>query len=173
MKTVLTVIGCLVLLAGVTLAALPWVVVDVRQVEPEAFHITVPLPLPLARAALLFVDEDEVRVELPELARFLAGAEEMVRLLAEAPDAELLHVTSRDEEVLISKVGDDLEIDVETMDEEVHVRVPLVPARRTAELLRRRSVRRFPICSMLSRESHPASWFTFATSDHEVTVAIR
>ena len=74
MKTVLAVIGSLVLLAAVTLAALPWVVVDVRQAGPEAFHITAPLPLPLARAALLFVDEDETRVETPELARFHAEA---------------------------------------------------------------------------------------------------
>ena len=88
MKTVLAVIGSLVLLAGVTLAALPWVVVDVRQAEPEAFHITVPLPL--ARAALLFVDEDQTRVEIPELARFYPEAEKMVRLLADAPDAELV-----------------------------------------------------------------------------------
>ena len=38
MKTTLAVIGCLVLLAGITLAALPWVVVDIRQEEPEAFQ---------------------------------------------------------------------------------------------------------------------------------------
>ena len=172
MKTVLTVIGCLVLLAGVTLAALPWVVVDVRQVEPEAFHITVPLPLPLARAALLFVDEDEVRVALPELARFLAGAEEMVRLLAEAPDAELLHVTSRDEEVLISKVGDDLEIDVETMDEEVHVRVPLS---RLEELLSYYDGEAFEISDLLDvvEGISPGELVHVRNQDHEVTVAIR
>ena len=172
MKTVLTVIGCLVLLAGVTLAALPWVVVDVRQVEPEAFHITVPLPLPLARAALLFVDEDEVRVELPELARFLAGAEEMVRLLAEAPDAELLHVTSRNEEVLISKVGDDLEIDVETMDEEVHVRVPLS---RFEELLSYYDGEAFDLSDLLDAVEaiSPGELVHVRNQDHEVTVVIR
>ena len=169
MKTVLTVIGCLVLLAGVTLAALPWVVVDVRQAEPEAFHITVPLPLPLARAALLFVDEDEARVELP---RFLAGAEEMVRLLAEAPDAELLHVTSRNEEVLISKVGDDLEIDVETMDEEVHVRVPLS---RFEELLSYYDGEAFDLSDLLDAVEaiSPGELVHVRNQDHEVTVVIR
>lgn len=151
------------LLGGVTLAALPWVVVDVRQAEPEAFHVTVALPLPLARAALLFVAEDATRVEIPELARFYAEAEKMVRLLAGAPDAELVRVSSRDEEVIIAKVGDHLRIGVETRDEEVRVRIPLS---RLEELLSYYDAKglRFPTCSMSSKEFRPVSSCTFAAA---------
>ena len=172
MKTFLAVVGSLILLAGVTLAALPWVVVDVRQAEPEAFHITVPLPLPLARAALLFVDEDETRVEIPELARFYPAAEKMVRLLADAPDAELMRVSSRDEEVIIAKVGDRLEIDVETQDEEVHVRIPLS---RLEELLSYYDGEAFEISDLLDvvEAISPGELVLVRGRDHEVTLAIR
>ena len=172
MKTVLTVIGCLVLLAGVTLVALPWVVVDIRQGEPEVFQITVPLPLPLARAALLFVDEDETRVEIPELARFCAEAEEIVRLLAIAPDAELVRISSRDGEVVIAKVGDQLEIGVETRDEEVHVRVPLS---RLEELLSYYDGEGFELSDLLDviEAISPGELVHIQDRNHEVTVAIR
>ena len=172
MKTVLIVMGCLVLLVGVTLAALPWVVVDVRQAEPEAFHVTVPLPLPLARAALLFVDEDEARVDIPELARFLAGAEKMVRLLIDAPDAELLRISGRDEEVIVATVGDDLVIDVETRGEEVHVRVPLS---RLEELLSYYDGEAFEVSDLLDVVGavSPGELVHIRNRDHEVTVAIR
>ena len=172
MKTVLTVIGCLVLLAGITLAALPWVVVDIRQEEPEAFQIAVPLPLPLARAALLFVDEDETRVEIPELARFYTEAEEIVRLLADAPDAELVRISSRDGEVVIAKVGDQLEIGVETRDEEVHVRVPLS---RLEELLSYYDGEGFELSDLLDVAGaiSPGELVHVRDRDQEVTVAIR
>ena len=172
MKTFLAVIVSLVLLAGVTLAALPWVVVDVRQEGPAAFHITVPLPLPLARAALLFVDEDETRVEIPELARFCAEAEKMVRLLADAPDAELVRISSRDEEVIIAKAGDYLEIGVQTRDEEVHVRIPLF---RLEELLSYYDGEAFEISDLLDVVGaiSPGELIHVRGRDHEVTVAIR
>lgn len=172
MKTFLAVIGSLVLLAGITLAALPWVVVDVRQAQPEAFHVTVALPLPLARAALLFVDEDATRVEIPELARFYAEAEKMVRLLAGAPDAELVRVSSRDEEVIIAKVGDRLEINVETRDEEVRVRIPLS---RLEELLSYYDGEGFEISDLLDvvEEISPGELMHVRGRDHEVAVAIR
>ena len=172
MKTVLAVIASLVLLAGATLAALPWVVVDVRQAEPEAFHITVPLPLPLARAALLFMDEDDTRVDIPELARVHAEAEKMVRLLAEAPDAELLRISSRDEEVIIAKAGGHLEIGVETRDEEVHVRIPLS---RLEELLSYYDGEAFEISDLLDvvEAISPGELVHVRGRDHEVTVAIR
>ena len=162
----------LVLLAGVTLAALPWVVVDVRQEGPEAFHITAPLPLPLARAALLFVDEDDTRVEMPELARFCAEAEKMVRLLADAPDAELVRISSRDEEVIIAKAGDHLEIGVETRDKEVHVRIPLS---RLEELLSYYDGEAFEISDWLDvvEAISPGEFIHVRGRDHEVTVAIR
>jgi hypothetical protein len=172
MKTVLILMGCLVLLAGVTLAALPWVVVDVRQAEPEAFHATVPLPLPLARAALLFVDEDEARVEIPELARFLAGAEKMVRLLIDAPDAELPRISGRDEEVIVATVGNDLVIGVETRGKEVHVRAPLS---RLEELLSYYDGEAFEVSGLLDAVGaiSPGEIVQVRGREPEVTVAIR
>ena len=171
MKTVLAVIASLVLLAGVTLAALPWVVVDVRQAEPESFHLTAPLPLPLARAALLFMDKDDTQVQIPELARFHAEAEKIVRLLAEAPDAELLRLSRRDKQVIIAKAGDQLEINVETRHEEVHVRVPLS---RLEELLSYYDGEAFEMSDLLDVAAaiSPGELVHIRGHDREVTVSI-
>jgi hypothetical protein len=172
MKTVLVVIGSLILFAGVTLAALPWVVVDVRQTEPEAFYISIPLPLTLARAALLFVDEDDARIEIPELARFITEAEQIVRLLADAPDAELVRISGRHEEVIVAKVGDNLVIDVETRGEEVHVRVPLS---RLEELLSYYDGEAFEVSDLLDVVGaiSPGEIVQVRGRDRVVTVAIR
>ena len=126
----------------------------------------------MARAALRFVDEDDARVEIPELARFITEAEEIVRLLADAPDAELVRITGRGEEVIIAKTGGDLEIDVETRDEEVQVRIPLS---RLEELLSYYDGEAFEISDLLDVAGaiSPGELVHVRNRDHEVTVEIR
>lgn len=99
------------------------VVVDVR--EKDGTHIVVPVPLVAARMAAGFVPTDKARVPIDsEAARHLPLARDLVQALAKGPDGELVRVEEEGTQVLISKVGDRLEIRVDDDGERVKVNAP-------------------------------------------------
>lgn len=116
---------------GAAVGATGVVVVDVKESGPGGHRIVVPVPLVLAEAAARMAPMGR-RTHLPELgeaARYLPVAEEVLSALADAPDAELVRVDDRDEHVRIAKVGETLEITVDSAREKVRVKVPLSAAR--------------------------------------------
>lgn len=117
------------LLVGALLSS-TWVVVDVRTSDTP--RIIVPVPLGVARAALAFAPEQARHVKLPELENYADIAEEIVEELLDAPDGILVEVHDGNEHVVISKIGDDIEVSVDGDEEEVSIKLPLTAA---AEIL--------------------------------------
>jgi len=123
---------------GVILAAIPLslmalvagtgvLVVDVREGGPDGHRFIVPVPLILAQAAAGFVPQNKARIPLdrPELREYLPIAEQVLQALADAPDGELVRVEQRQETVVVTKVGDTLQVRVKGPREEVSVNLPL------------------------------------------------
>jgi hypothetical protein len=110
--------------AGVV-AATGVVVVDVQEKGKDGKHIVVPVPLLAARVAAAFVPADKARVPMEaEAVRHLPLARSAVEALAAAPDGEFVRVEEPGTTVLISKVGDRLEIRVSDDGDRVAVNVP-------------------------------------------------
>lgn len=112
-----------------TVASLGVVVVDVREGGPDGHRIVVPVPLVFAQAALAIAPavahaDDKLRVP-PEAAEHMGLAREVVEALAAAPDGELVRVEERDQQVLITKEGRSLRVQVSGKRENVTVNVPL------------------------------------------------
>lgn len=105
------------------LATSSCVIVDVQQADGP--RILVPVPLALARAALTFAPEETRHVDIPELAEYSDVAGEIIDELLDAPDGVLVEVHDGNDHVLISKVGDEIEIDVDSDDEVVSIQLPL------------------------------------------------
>jgi len=121
------VVGFLVvpaLFMGLLLSA-DYAVVDVREGGPDGMHIIVPVPLSLARLALNFAPAEAKYVQVPEIADYLPYAERIVEELRGAPDGVLVSVEERNESVLVTKVGEALEVHVVDGDALVDVTVPL------------------------------------------------
>lgn len=98
--------------------------VDVKDPR-EGMHIVVPVPLILAQTAAAFVPTPKAHVNLGKAKQYLPVAREVVEALKESPDGELVRVEERDEEVVIRKVGQVLEIRVKDGGDDVAVNVPL------------------------------------------------
>ena len=111
-----------------TVASTSFLVVDVQESGPDGVHIVVPVPLFLVQAAASFVPDSKADVDLPEIEEYLPVAEAVIEALREAPDGELVRVEEPHELVVVSKVGDTLEVRVESDDEDVSVNLPLSAA---------------------------------------------
>jgi hypothetical protein len=125
MIKVAAVLALPLVLVGV-LASSSCLVVDVKEGGPDGLHLVIPVPLALAQVALSFVPDEHTRVPCPEAAEYLPLADSVVDELMSIPDTELVRVEEDDELVVISKVDDNLEIEVHGDHEEVSVRLPLV-----------------------------------------------
>ena len=132
-------IGAVVLaaLAGLATATViaDWVVVDVRTPEPENLHIKVPFPLVVADIAMAFIPEDvmeEVRVpdEVRAQREAILGA---LEALADAPDGNLVEVTTPDEYVRVFMEDGDLQVHVDAEDATVRCSVPIGGIHRALE----------------------------------------
>ena len=110
------------LVVGVCLSS-SCVVVDVRPADGP--RIIVPIPLVVARAALALAPHEATHIEIPELDDYADVAEQIVDELLDAADGVLVEVHDGGEHVLIAKVGDQIEINVDGDDEQVSVRLPL------------------------------------------------
>lgn len=118
----LVVLSIPLMLIGLCLSS-SCVVVDVRPADGP--RVIVPVPLFVARAALAFAPHEAAHIDLPELAEYSDVLEQIVDELLDAPDGVLVEVHDGGDHVLIAKVDDEIEIDVDGEDEEVSLRLPL------------------------------------------------
>jgi hypothetical protein len=125
MKIVLGTLLAIPLSLGLLLYATGLAVVEVEQHTPDGIHVIVPVPLALANAALMFVDDDRARVRCPEFAEHREMAVRLARELAHSPDGRFVEVESRDERVTIDKTDNILVVEVHDGADEVLVRVPV------------------------------------------------
>ncbi len=100
-------------------------VVDVKEGGPDGMHIVVPVPLALAQLAVAFVPSEHTRVPCPEAAEYLPMAQRIIEELQDMEDVELVRVEDGHELVVVSKIGENLEVEVFGNDEEVNVSLPL------------------------------------------------
>lgn len=100
-------------------------VVDVKEGGPDGMHIVVPVPLALAQLAVAFVPSEHTRVSCPEAAEYLPMAQRIIEELQDMEDVELVRVEDGHELVVVSKIGENLEVEVFGNDEEVNVLLPL------------------------------------------------
>jgi len=116
---------------GAVVAGTGVMVVDVK--DADGTRIVVPVPLLLAETAARFAPTRTAAVavdrQLARSRRYLPVAEEVLAALAEGPDGELVRVDEGDEHVGVSKVGDVLQVRVESPRENVTVNVPFDLAR--------------------------------------------
>lgn len=111
-------------------AAMNTSVLTVDVETAEAPRMVIPVPVPLAQAALVFAPDEAKRIEAPELARYLPHVKRALGALREAPDARLVEVRDAGEHVEISKEDDRLRIRVREAGEgaRVDVELPLAAA---------------------------------------------
>ncbi len=121
----LKIAGGLTLAAGVGVASMDYVVVDVRP-EKDGPRIVVPVPLLAAEAALAFVPDKDLDLKMDDEARrYLPVAAELVKELRSIPDAEIVRVEDDGELVTVRKRGEVLEVRVVKGKERVAVNLPL------------------------------------------------
>lgn len=89
------------LLVGGAVVNTSVLVVDVDA--GDAPHLVVPVPLPVARAALALAPDQARWVQSPDLAGHLPRLERIVGALGESPDGVFVEVEDGDERVKISK----------------------------------------------------------------------
>jgi hypothetical protein len=113
-----------------TIASLGVVVVDVKEGGPNGHHIIVPVPLVLAQTALAVAPaighHKDMCIKDREALKHMPLAREVLEALADGPDGELVRVEEREEQVVITKVGRSLHVQVHGgHGEDVDVNVPL------------------------------------------------
>jgi hypothetical protein len=121
-------------LMGMLLGVTGVAVVDVRDGAPDGHHLTIPVPLLVAQAALTFAPDEAKYVACPQFARYQKVAATVLKELEHAPDGVLVEVHDGDDSVLIQKVGGVLCIDVKSADgESVECNLPLRSAIKAVE----------------------------------------
>lgn len=133
--------GSTVTFAAVTVARAGVIDVSVVSHEPGAESVSFLLPgvlVTIAALVLPYALPDDAAREIGPHAPALRAAADA---LAQCPDAVFVEVESQDEHVRIAKEGRYLTIDVESTDEDVHIRLPIRAVRSLARALDRASAR--------------------------------
>ena len=115
-------IAALLLTGLALLASSNYVVVDVTT---DGHHIVIPAPLMVVRAAVALAPKEATRLACPELARYRDAAQRVVETLLVAPDGELVRVENAEEIVSISKIGENIHLEVHALEQDVSINVPL------------------------------------------------
>jgi hypothetical protein len=125
------VLASIPLALGAVVAGTGLMVVDVT--DADGTRIVVPVPLLLAETAARFAPTQKAAAAVDrQLARarpYLPVAEDVLAAVAESPDFQLARIDDGDEHVRIDKVGDVLQVRVESRRETVAVNVPFGLAR--------------------------------------------
>ena len=151
MLKICAILAAIPLAMGAAVAATGVVVVDVRESGPGGHRIVVPVPLALAEAAIRLVPaaQREKPVHVGDAARYLPVAGEVLAALVDAPDADLVRVDDGDEHVRIAKVGQALEVRVDSPREKVRVTVPLSAAQQVLRQVQGGSVNAAELVGLL------------------------
>jgi hypothetical protein len=120
----LKIAGAATLAAGVGVASMDYLVVDVKG-DPSLPRLVIPVPLLAAEAALGLVSERELRVDVGDAERYLPVARELIAELRRMPDTEIVRVEDRGERVSVAKRGGELQVRVSGRRESVAVNLPL------------------------------------------------
>ena len=116
-------------LMGTLLGITGVAVVEVKDGGPDGHHLTIPVPLMIAQAALTFAPNEAKYVECPQFARYQKVAATILEELDHAPDGVLVEVHDGGDNVLIRKEGNVLRITVdEASGETVECNLPLKSA---------------------------------------------
>ena len=114
-----------VLLAGLVVYSEGAVTVYVHEKQPEGTRIWLPVPALLVEVGMRFVPADELREASTQVRPWLPAIRAASGELARCPDATLVEVKNSTEHVLISKLGNTLRVDVDDVNDTVHVSVPV------------------------------------------------
>ncbi len=136
MKTVLSIVGVLLLVVVITIFSMDWFIVSVHESDADGARIWIPIPMAAIRLAVWAVPDnifDEAETDVPEFAEYQDVFRAMIDELEKMPDAVLVEVTEGSEHVVISKQADVFVIDVKDDEEEVSVRVPVASLRYIAD----------------------------------------
>lgn len=128
--------AALPLATGAAVLSADYAIVDVK--DKAGMHLVVPVPLTLVQAALRLAPAKTRHIEAPvELRENVQLASALVAELRRCPDAELIRVDDGDDHVRVTKVGDELRVQVEERaGARVDVRVPLTTAAEALDSLR-------------------------------------
>src|SRR6185503_10611787 len=88
-------------LIGMLLGVPGVAVVDIKDSGPDGHHLTIPVPLMIAQAALTFAPDEAKYVECPKFARYQKVAATILEELEHAPDGVLVEVNDQGDHVLI------------------------------------------------------------------------
>jgi len=136
MKTVLSIIGVLILALAITIVSMDWLIVSVHESGADGTRVWIPVPMAAIRLAVGAVPDkifDDADTDAPEFAEYKDVFRAMIGELEKIPDALLVEVTERDEHVVIRKEADVFVIDVADGDEDVKVRVHVASLRYIAD----------------------------------------
>jgi hypothetical protein len=98
-----------------------WLVVDVKTKGRDAHHFWLPLPVGVARIAMVFVPEKELACNAPaELVRHRELLRVLLDNLATCGDTTLVEVRSREANVRIATDHGKVRLDVDARDARVH-----------------------------------------------------
>jgi len=113
------------LVAGAFVYDMGAVRVSVREKNPGGENIRLIVPAAAVPVVLEFVPDAKLQDAAEEARPWLPVIEAVSEELARCPDGPLVEVISPHEKVTIVKRGDSLVIDVDDVNETVHVSVPL------------------------------------------------
>ena len=132
------VLASIAVVLGVVVAATGVMVVDVKK--SDGTRLVVPMPLLLVQAAAPLAPTQAaaagIERQVARVRRYLPVAEEVLAAVALSPDSDLARVDEGDEHVRVRKVGDSLHIRIESLRENVELKVPFELARRALDRAR-------------------------------------
>jgi hypothetical protein len=129
--------------AGITLAAVVvkdgFMTVSVDDRGPDGARFTVPVPASLVNLALAlvpqFVPAEEMAQIRREIGPYAPALHAAAKALEDCPQAQIVHVRTDNETVLISKGRRDFNIAVHSQDTDVRVSIPADSLRRVLNAL--------------------------------------
>ena len=110
--------------------------VSIQDRSPGGHSFGVIVPAALVSAGMSFVPDKHLQQVPPEAVSFLPALEIAVEELKRVPDGPLVEVEAPGERVSVALRDGTISVDVEAVDESVHVRVPLGLVRSVVRHLR-------------------------------------
>ena len=115
----------MILFLGILAYSQGAMLVYVREKKSGGIRVFLPLPALLVTETLGFIPSRDVENASRDVRLWLPAVQAASHELQRVPDCVLVEVKSPTEQVLISKQGDDLLINVDDSSETVHVSLPI------------------------------------------------
>lgn len=121
--------------AGAALSSEGFIHVKVREKQANGTKVNLIVPAALLPTVLHFVPKEKLHQGGQDVRQALPIIDAAVPALEDCPDGVLVEVTDPNEHVLVAKSGRSLVVDVDDLEDEVHVSVPLRAAQSTIHVL--------------------------------------